>query len=171
MASKWFNETFLPSIYERCEARGREMWLSQKQTAICTQNMDLYQVRYDPDGYGVRYTHNQYRYNWDGRYVSLSYSKKNGCGYIIFGMSVAEEEEYRQMVDAEKRKAEVERIERIKRNPERLAKRIEFYTMKINELRKAWEADKEEACYDLHDDEWYSEKIAKFEKELALYMS
>jgi hypothetical protein len=167
--SKWFYNTFLPSIYERCEANGREMWLSQKQTAICTQHMELHQMRYDPDGYGVRYTHNQYRCNWNGRYVTLSYSKKNGCGCISFGMSKAEEEAHLAEIEAERQRIESEKIERIKKNPERLARRIAFHTMKINALRDQWEEEKEDPGYDETDAEWYAEEIAKHEAKLALY--
>lgn len=147
------------------------MWLSQKQTAICIQNMDLRQVRFDPDGYGVRCTHNNYTCDWDGRRVVLSYSKKNGCGYISFGMDKAEEEAHRIEIEAEKQRCEAERIERIKKNPERLAKRIAFYTSKINALRKQWEAEKEDADYDESDAEWYAEEIAKLEAKLAAYAS
>lgn len=167
--SKWFYNTFLPSIYERCEANGREMWLSQKQTAICTQHMELHQMRYDPDGYGVRCTHNQYRCNWNGRYVTLSYSKKNGCGCISFGMSKAEEEAHLAEIEAERQRIESEKIERIKKNPERLARRIAFHTMKINALRDQWEEEKEDPGYDETDAEWYAEEIAKHEAKLALY--
>ena len=167
--NKWFYSTFLPSIFDRCKSRGKEMWLSQKQTAICINNMELHQVRFDPDGYGVRCTHNNYVCDWDGRRVVLSYSKKNGCGYISFGMSKAEQEAHIAEIEAERQKAEAEQIERVKKNPERLAKRIAFYTMKINALRERWKAEKEEPGYDETDGEWYAEEIAKFETKLAAY--
>jgi hypothetical protein len=131
--------------------------------------MELHQMRYDPDGYGVRYTHNQYRCNWNGRYVTLSYSKKNGCGCISFGMSKAEEEAHLAEIEAERQRIESEKIERIKKNPERLARRIAFHTMKINALRDQWEEEKEDPGYDETDAEWYAEEIAKHEAKLALY--
>ena len=169
--SKWFYNTFLPSIFDRCKDRGKEMWLSQKQTAICIDNMEIRQVRFDPDGYGARCTHNNYVCDWNGRHVCLSYSKKNGCGYISFGMNKAEEEAHRARIEEEKQKAEAERIELIKSDPERLAKRIGFYTMKINALRQQWEGEKEEPGYDETDAEWYAEEIARFEAKLAAYAS
>ena len=169
--NKWFYNTFLPSIFDRCKDRGKEMWLSQKQTSICTDNMELRQVRFDPDGYGVRYTHNNYVCDWNGRRVVLSYSKKNGCGYISFGMNKAEEEAHLAKIEAEKQMAEAERIERVKKNPERLAKHIAFFTMKINNLREQWEGEKEDPGYDESDAEWYAEEIAKFEAKLAAYTS
>ena len=166
--NKWFYSTFLPSVFDRCKDRGREMWLSQKQTAICADNMDLRQVRFDPDGYGARCTHNNYTCEWNGRKVILSYSKKNGCGYISFGMDKTEEEAHRAAIEAEKQKNEAERIEWIKKDPERLAKRIAKYTGKINALKKQWEAEKEEAYYDSTDEEWYTEEILKYEAKLAM---
>ena len=154
--NRWFAETFLPSIFERCKSKGKEMWLSQKQTAICTDNMELHQVRFDPDGYGVRCTHNNYVCDWNGRRVFLSYSKKNGCGYISFGMNKAEEEAHRARIEAEVKEAEARQIERRKRDPEKRAKMIAFYTMKINALREQWEGEKEDPDYDESDAEWYA---------------
>lgn len=166
--SKWFYDTFLHSIFERCKDRGKEMWLSQKQTTICTQNMELKQVRFDLDGYGSKGTHNNYFCDWNGRRVVLSYSKKNGCGFISFGMTKAEEEAHIAEVEAERQRAEAERIERIKRDPERLAKRISFYAKKVESLKAQWEGEKEEPYYDESDAEWYAEEIAKYEAKIAM---
>lgn len=168
---KWFYSTFLPSIFERCKNRGKEMWLSQKQTAVCIQNMELRQVRFDPDGYGARCTHNNYVCEWDGRSVILSYSKKNGCGYISFGMSEDEKEAHLAGIEAEKQRVEAERIARRKSDPEKCAKAIAFYTMKIENLCKQWEAEKEETSYDESDAEWYAEELARLEGIRSLYLA
>lgn len=167
--NKWFAETFLPSIFDRCKDRGKEMWLSQKQTAVCIQNMELHQVRFDPDGYGVRCTHNNYVCDWNGRRVVLSYSKKNGCGFISFGMNKAEQEAHLAEIEAERQRIEAERIAWIKEDPEKLAKRIAFYTTKIEHLRQKWEAEKDDPTFDDSDAEWFAEEIAKHEAKLALY--
>lgn len=164
--SKWFYNTFLPSIYDRCKDKSREMWLSQKQTSICTQNMACEQHRFDPDGYGVRYTHNNYVCNWDGRRVVLSYSKKNGCGFISFGASKEEIDELAVKAEAERIVREAERIKAIKGNPERLEKRVSYYNHKIEAIRNRWEAEKEEPFYDETDAEWYAEEIARYEAKL-----
>jgi hypothetical protein len=50
-----------------------------------------------------------------------------------------------------------------------LAKRIAFYTTKINSLREQWEGEKEDPDYDESDAEWYAEEIAKYEAKLAAY--
>lgn len=172
--NRWFVETFLPSIFERCESKGKEMWLSQRQTAICVDNMELHQVSFQTaEAFynGVRYTHNNYSCEWNGRKVHLSYSKKNGCGYISFGMTKAEEEAHLAKIEEERQKAEAEQIERRKSNPEKRAKMIDFYTHKINVLREQWEGEKEEPGYDESDAEWYAEEIAKFEAKLSAYLN
>ena len=166
--SKWFYDTFLPSIFDRCKDRGNEMWLSQKQTQICTQNMEIKQVLFDLDGYGTKGVHNNYVCDWNGRRVVLSYSKKSGCGYISFGMNKAEQEAHRAEIEAERQRAEAERIEWIKRDPERLAKRISSYTTKIENLKAQRECEKEEPWYDESDAEWYAEEIEKYEAKIAM---
>lgn len=164
--NKWFSEVFLSSIFERCGKR-REMWLTQKQTAVCTSNMEMRQTRYDADGYGTMHTHLWYECEWQGRRVSLSYSKKNGCGYISFEMNAEEQAEHLAKIEAEKQKAEAERIARIKADPERLAKRISFYAMKIETAKANLQAALEEGDQD--DAEWYGEKVAEYEAKLAKY--
>lgn len=170
MASKWFNETFLPSIFEKVGA-GKQKWLTARQTMICTDNMQKSTVRYDSDGYGTMHNHDNYSCNWNGRNVHLFYSKKNGCGCIEFGYNAEEIEAMRIANDSEKEKEKARRIERIKSNPERLAKRISTLTGKIESLKANWQADKDEDDCDAEDDAWYASEIAKLESELALYVA
>ena len=169
MASKWFNEIFLPSIFEKVGA-GKQKWLTARQTMICTDNMQKTTVRYDSDGYGTMCNHDNYSCKWNGRDVHLSYSKKNGCGCIEFGYNAEEIEAMRIANDAEKEKEKVHRIERIKANPERLAKRISTIKTKIEILKGNWQADKEEDDCDAEDAAWYASEIEKLENELALYV-
>ena len=73
--------------------------------------------------------------------------------------------------DAEKEKENVHRIERIKANPERLAKRISTIKTKIEILKDNWQAAKDEDDCDAEDDAWYASEIDKLENELALYVA
>lgn len=166
--TRWFAEVFLPSIFERCEP-GKGKWLSQKQTAICIDNMHRSTVRFDSDGYGTMWNHDNYTCEWNGRNVHLSYSKKNGCGCIDFGFNSEEIATINAEHEAERHRIKAERIERIKRNPERLTKRIDSIERKISALQKEWEAEKEEPDFDETDAEYYTKEIAKLEAELALY--
>ena len=121
MANKWFSSIFLPSVFRSC-GTGRSRWLTRRQTAVCTDNMERQAVRVDLDHIGDRHgMHLSYFCEWEGRRVSLSYSKKNGCGYITFGASPEELEEAEKRRQQERARIEAERLARIKRNPERLA--------------------------------------------------
>ena len=164
--NRWFCCVFLPSIFERCEP-GKGKWLSQKQTLICTENMVRKQVRYDADGYGTMHTHDNYVCEWEGRSVFLSYSKKNGCGRIEFGFNAEEIASMNAEREAEQKRIKAERVERTKRNPERLARKIADIRKKIQGWIEEYEldladGDEEAAQFDL-------EAIAELEMELALY--
>lgn len=170
MASKWFNETFMPSIFEKIGA-GKQKWLTVRQTMICTDNMQKRTVRYDADGYGTMHNHDNYSCKWNGRDVYLSYSKKNGCGCIEFGYNAEEIEAMRIANDIEKEKEKAHRIERAKSNPERLAKRISTLKTKIEILKDNWQAAKDDDDCDADDDAWYASEIEKLENELAIYVA
>ena len=121
--NKWFESTFLPSLFERA-GTGKPMWLTRKQTAICTENMDLQAVRVENfAGYG---SHNNYFCEWNGRCVSLCYSKKNGCGTIQFGMNQPEQELAARESELSSKIRNNELMERrlsaAKRHPERYRK-------------------------------------------------
>lgn len=153
----WFNEVFLPSLFERA-GTGKPLWLSRKQTTVCTDHMEKKTVSFS-DGFGT-YRHDNYFYSWNGRQVILSYSKLNGCGQISFGMNKEEQEKASKDREEERRKLEIDSVNRLKRHPERLEKRIkslkeqeesflfdlsfddntqediDFYTNKLNEVRR-----------------------------------
>lgn len=132
----WFAETFLPSLFERAGI-GKGLWISQKQTAICTDNMQRKTVRYDSDGYRTIYNHDNYSCEWNGRKVNLSYSKKNGCGSIEFSMTSEEAEVSRNAFHAEREAERIRVRENVKANkPERVAKHIEKASAKVNSLNK-----------------------------------
>ena len=71
--------------------------------------------------------------------------------------------------DVEKEKEKLHRIERIKSNPERLAKCISILKTKIEILKDNWQAAKDDDDCDADDDAWYASEIEKLENELALY--
>lgn len=126
----WFYDTFLPSLLERA-GTNHAMWLTRKQTEICTRYMEKHTVRL-AEFQGDYTSHDYYTVKWGERDVHLSYSKLNGCGTISFSFNKAELEAHQKEVEAEKERIEAERLERIKRNPERLQKAI-------NKARAAYE--------------------------------
>lgn len=163
----WFSN-FLESLFQRAGAC-KPMWLTAKQTSVCIQYMECETIRYDSDGYGTMYNHDNYFCSWDGRRVFMCYSKKNGCGRIEFGMNEAEQQETRIQNEAERKQFERKRIERLKRNPERLAKRIADLKSKIALHKQYWEDDKKWDGYTEADEAWYSSELEKYESELAAY--
>jgi hypothetical protein len=166
--NKWFGDVFLQSIFDNVGA-GKQKWLSAKQTAICVSNMRRTVVRYDSDGYGKMYNHENYDCTWNGRYVHMWYSKKNGCGCIEFGYNEEESATLRAEAMAEKERLKAERIERILRNPELRAKKIAKLKQKLESWEEEYETDieygdEEQAKQDL-------EFINEIKEELKKYIN
>ncbi len=140
----WFNDVFLVSLYKRA-GLNNTLWLTQKQTAICCQYMTEKTVIIE-EQFG-QYRHTNYTYNWDGREVFLSYSKKNGCGTITFYPNDSEKRQLFNDYCAEHRKkilddvsSRIERAERFvnggstlceKYTPEEYINRLQRYKHKV----------------------------------------
>lgn len=123
MKNKWFDDTFLPSIFGGIGVN-REKWLTAKQTAICTQYMQRHTAQIETaDGHQ---NHDNYTYTWNEREVWLSYSKKNGCGTIWFGYNAEEQAkaDEQNRINRLNQIAESARI-RLKKHPDKYAKRVE----------------------------------------------
>ncbi len=141
----WFYDTFLPSLLERA-GTNKGMWLSRKQTAICVEKMERHTVMVQ-QFQGDYYRHDYYTLEWNGRHVSLNYSKMNGCGQITFGFTAAEAEESNRRYEEEKRKEAEECRERKRKwtawarenAPDKLAQRIARHQANIADLREAVE--------------------------------
>ena len=166
--NEWFASVFLPAIFERCKP-GEHKWLTQKQTAVCCRYMQRQQMRYTADRFGAEHTHERFFCTWQGRKVTLEYSRKNGCGCIQFGLNGAEVAARQAEHEAEKRRIQANRVERIKRNPERLAQTIAA----LNRDIQGW---LEKYALDVQDGEaegatFCRERITALEAELALYMA
>lgn len=121
---KWFEEVFLPSLFDKAGIN-HAMWLSRKQTAICTENMTAESCMDE-----LGYRHTSYKTTYNGREVSMQYSKKNGCGQITFGAT--EEEVKESMQEYNKR-----RIERVKNSAKvMLERRSERVPKRLAELQR-----------------------------------
>lgn len=161
----WFYDSFLPSIFERAGAE-HGLWLTRKQTAVCTQYMERHSARIEqPQGDCT--SHLYYTAKWGERDVHLSYSKLNGCGVITFSLNDAEKAEANREAQEERDRIERERIERIKRNPERLAKRMSKLSAKLESAIADYEEDKangEDEQTILDDLEWIEDCRAELAK-------
>ena len=162
----WFYDTFLPSIFDRA-GTNNGLWLTQKQTAVCIRYMERHSVRTD-EFFGDRNTHLYYTCKWGERDVQLSYSKLNGCGTITFSYNKAEREEATRAAQEERERIERERIARVKRHPERLAKVIADLKTKLENAIAYYDYDVADGMgtdtlkYDL-------ERIENCRAELAKY--
>lgn len=158
---KWFAETFLPALFERA-GTCKTMWLTQKQTAVCVENMEKHVVR-TLEFQGDSTSHLWFSCEWNDRAVRLNYSKLNKCGTIEFSFSEAELAVHREEIKKDRERIENERIERIKRRPERLAK-------VIGDIKKEIDVYEEKLSWDDNeprDIEFYAGKLAEAKAKLA----
>lgn len=159
--NKWFAETFLPSLFARTGA-GKYMWLTQKQTAVCVDNMEKHITR-TLEFQGDSTSHLWFSCEWNGRTVRLNYSKLNKCGSIEFSFSEEELAINRENNRKERERIENERLERIKRNPERLKKHVDILEKEIEEYSEklSWDDNEPDEI------EFYESKVAEAKAKLA----
>lgn len=141
---EWFKNTFLQSLFDRIGINN-DRWLTVKQTAICTRYMEKNTITFS-NGF-TNCNHDNYFVEWNGRQVYLSYSKKNGCGLIRFGLTEDEKAE-------NSRKAKLERIEIIRerasrtyrKHPERYHDYINKLSRRIDDIKQTIEEEQEDGA-------------------------
>lgn len=161
--NNWFNNVFLPSLFERAGANN-PIWLSQKQTAICCQNMEQHCSSMSDGEFLYKKLWCSYR--WQERDIILTYSKKNRCSTIEFSFNSEEREFHKKEHELEKQRIEKERVERIKRKPERLKKVLE-------DLRNKEQGFLADLSFDDNTEEdilFYTQKLEEIRSEISLYM-
>lgn len=120
--NKWFDETFLPSIFSYTGVG--TVWISRKQVDVCKNYMR--QVPHSSiNGYGDVSVGCSWEYEWNSREIVL-FIERNGAGRISFGLN---DEEKRNRAEREKQKQWnffVEHVQRMKkRYPEVYKKEYE----------------------------------------------
>ena len=159
--TRWFSDTFLPSIFQRAELN-KGVWLSQKQTKICVDNMERHNVHY-LDEYGVGCNRLYYDCKWQGRDVYLQYSKLNGCGMIFFGMNATEIEEQERKNQEERDDNEIKRLQRrYERHKDKFISDMRDLQKNIAEVKEELEEEQAERYV-----KSLTEYIASSEKKLA----
>lgn len=155
--SKWFYNVFLPSLFDRTGANN-QTWLSAKQTAICTDNMQVgISRRETADGFQ---NHKFYSTTWNGRNVRLDYSSLNGCGCIVFSYNKEEQEKANEEAKQESNAKKTERIKRL------FVKHPEKYQEKLEKMRLELEEMKADNAEDIQDGLITKEEADRIEKEL-----
>lgn len=169
MANKWFDDTFLPSVFKWVGV-GKDKYLTAKQTQVCIKNMNDIVFSYSPNGID-KYMAVRYEYEWRGRTVHLRYSKLNGCGTIYFTATAEEAaENHKKYLE---NKAARERDFLLKA-PDALRKRIDKLETKLQkekeELGKLRDLDEPDE-FDLEDITFCTEEIHELEKKMNFYLS
>ena len=129
--NKWFNDVFLPSLFEYAQKTVglcKNCKISDKQFNICRQNME--EVNSYDVSYGI--PHIYYSYVWNGRNVIVTRHNNN---YISFSFNSAETAQARQEEEAERQAEKMAMLEHIKQNPERLEKSLAKKLAKLEKLQ------------------------------------
>ena len=162
--NKWFDEVFLPSIFEYAQKTVglcKNCKISDKQFNICRQNMEEVKC-YDSD---YRKSYSYYNYMWNDRNVIVTRHNDN---YISFSLNSAESEQARQEEEKAREAEKLKRLEHIKQNPERLKKSISKKLEKLEKLQK----ELQEALDDEEDDiiECIKNDISKLQEDIDYLM-
>ena len=155
--SKWFNDIFLPSLFDRAGANN-PIWLTAKQTAVCTANMKKNDVRYHSQ-FGFE-SHSFFTAEWNGRKVRLDFSKLNGCGTIFFSLNESEQEE------ASKKAKEHNEQRRVERLRVMFTKHPQRFNEKLEKLQRELEEMKADNLEDINDGLITREEADKYEQEI-----
>lgn len=157
--SKWFEEVFLKSLFDRTGVN-QGLWLTQKQTAVCVNNM--VQNQSCPEAEFGYYRHLYYTAEYEGRKVRMDYSKMNGCGTIVFYCTKEEIEENRKRSEEYERQIKLEKLKFLaEKKPERIIKKIERIKRDIADWYEFIEEEMEDEETDL-------KAVANAEKEVEL---
>lgn len=159
--NKWFLDTFLPSLFDRA-GTNNPIWLTQKQTAVCVQNMEQH-TAITHEYQGCSFAHLWFSCEWASRNVILQYSKRNGCGTIRFSLNPKEAATYEEEHKKERERIESERVARLKKNPDRLKKEIGRLQKEISSCKTALSWDDNT----IDDINFFTDKLKKAEAKFS----
>lgn len=159
---EWFLTTFLPSIEQRMNnpRYPNQAIITRNQFDVCRKYFHPVQCHGDYGWFTV------YEFATDDAKYLITFKGK----YIFLNKYPFEEDPaHKARREAERQRIKSEAVERTKRKPERLAKKIADLTKQISGWQEEYEldladGDEENAKFDL-------EKIAELKAELALYAS
>ena len=163
--TRWFQETFLQSLFQRA-GTSKGLWLSQKQTVICVENMTRHSVR-NRDKFGDMFSRLYYDCRWNGREVMMQYSKLNGCGMISFGLTEAEKQAQERKNQIERETHEIRRLQRrFERHPEKFEEDLQALSEEIDDT----ESELADGGLAERHVKLYQSSLAEMRKTLALMM-
>ena len=157
---EWFLNQFLPGIEKRMNnpKYPNQAFITRNQCEVCQKYFHSKQCHGDYGWFTVwEFSTDEASYliTFKGRYIFLNKYPVN------------EDPAHKAMREAERQRIKAEAVERTKRNPERLARKITGLMKQISGWQEEYELDladgeEEAAKFDL-------EKIAELKAELALY--
>ena len=131
----WFNN-FLQDLFNKCGVNNG-LWLTQKQTEVCLRSgMNEVVVKRNNEE-----THSNFVTYWNNRKVVLWYSKVSKTGKITFYNN---DEELQELNQIRLTNQEIEEIERFKKHPQELEKRIQLELNRIEMYEEDVKMDIEE---------------------------
>ena len=159
---EWFLNVFLPSIENRMNnpKYPNQAIISENQYEVCAKYFHSVQCHGDYGWFTI----------WEYRTDDAHYQITRRGKYIFLTKSPFEEDpEHKAAREAEQHRIKIERAERAKKNPDRLAKRIAKLTREIQNWTEEYELDiadgnGEQAKQDL-------QQIEELKVELALYLN
>ena len=157
---KWFLEVFLPSIEKRMNnpKYPNQAIITRNQFDVCARYFQSVQCHSDYGWFTI----------WEYRTEEAHYQITFRGQYIFLTKTPNEEDPSNKASrEAEQQRIKAERIERTKRNPERLEKKIAALKRKIQGRKEEYELDVAEGNEDQARQDL--EAIAELEAELTLY--
>lgn len=149
----WFENTFLKSF-----GTNKSFWLTKAQTVICTNYMTKHSSKTE-DGY----SHDYYTYEANSISYALQYSKLNGCGRLVIGMSKEEQEKERIRNEKEKYNRLIKTIYRTKnKHTDRFNYNLENIKYKLDYFKDLYSED---------NDSITAERISENENMLNIYLN
>ena len=151
MANKWFNDVFLPSLFERAGVNNA-LWITSKQRQVC---LDYFRG---------------YVYTWQNRIIKL-YPCKNGAAQIYFCCTEEEHKTFLAQHKIDERKKDLTRLQELKKRAENgNEKAFERVKNEIARLKKLIQNFKQDIT-DGYEVEYAEKKIAEIQEDLTILLN
>lgn len=151
MANKWFNDVFLPSLFERAGVNNA-LWITSKQRQIC---LDYFR---------------DYVYTWQNRTIKL-YPCKNGTAQIYFCSTKEEQQDFFAQIKIDDRKKHLICLQELKKRAEngneKAFERVKNEIARLKELIQNFKQDITEG-YEI---EYAEKQIVEIQEDLAILLN
>lgn len=151
MANNWFDDVFMPSLFERAGINNT-IWITNKQRLTC--------LNYFCD----------YEYLWNNRTVKL-YPCKNGAAQIYFCSTKEEQQDFFAQIKIDDRKKHLTHLQELKKRAEngneKAFERVKNEIARLKELIQNFKQDITEG-YEI---EYAEKQIVEIQEDLAILLN